>query len=587
MSASMNTLVDINHLILTGTEHANYVAIDNGQFPRLPEYEIVLKEITLSAGLKAYFSVDVKWTRTNRERELEPIDQSRDDEGWNGEMKDLGQEYAILFDTAARRAWLVNGQSVLLHLLRASLENDRDQLSSYLNTPDPGDSSTEETAAGPNLVNMVTAQGSPPAAAVVTTQAIGSQSGPAFVLTELNKIARCYQDRSGSLLKSDAFRKFRKLTLSERDTIKDADDETQANAVYVERRLIKLLEGLWKMSRKGEVHSSEPKTLEGYDFWDLARCRSPLSAKAVKLSAVAEGWIEFTRSLPAITLFASGFGTLLRPDCAEGHVCSHCLWNREAPAGQDILAMSMADLEHLHRPEWRSSDPGERIVKGKFPWPQPAGCFTPCTRRSAKACSRTIRIQTFKNPPKDVSKRLLKSPLLKFHLSLTKREGPETTGEVKRTGALLLGDSDHWKSKSANVFLAVSKAGSNSDASHPSDSTGRDRPNMLSLTPTIDNRSRAASASEASNVQPSSMIISASGSSVTTAIEASGMDVPSAGDSHTAGSLYATARPTSDAAGHPSSHSTPHVVVSPSNPSTGTVPAGQQPVNYTRLMTLQ
>ncbi|KAI1163473.1 hypothetical protein F5B18DRAFT_316887 [Nemania serpens] len=496
---------------------------DNAQFPRLSEYKIVLNEIKLSAGLKAYFLATVGWTRTKRERELESIEGSRGDEGWNGEMKFLGQEYVILFDTAVQRGWLVNGQRVLLHLLRASLENDCDQLSSYLSRPDVGGISTEEAVAQPNMANMVAAQ------------AVESRSGPAFVLAELGKTARRHRDHSGSLLTSDDFRKFRKLTLNERETIEDGDDAIQDNEVYVERRLMKLLEGLWKMmNQKGQVHSQELNILEGYDFWDLARCRSPLSPNAIKLSAVAEGWIEFTRSLGAVTLFASGFGTLLRPDYGEEQdVCDRCLWNREAPAKLDVLAMSMADLEHLHRPEWRSSAPGERIVKGRFPWPRPASCFTPCTRRPTRACSGTLRIQI--------------------------------SGEVKSTGAILLGDPNRWRSKSGDGSF-VSGGESNSDVSHPSESTGRFRPNML--TSTMDSRSRAASASEASSIQPSSMKLNASRSDATTATETRGTDTPSASGSHTTSSLHAAARPTSNPEGHSSRHSTPQVVVSPSNSST-------------------
>lgn len=408
-------------------------------------------------------------------------------------MQKLGREYAILYDTSTQRGWLVNVQNTLLHLLRSSLINDSEELSLSSMTQSAGLSVLEGTE--------------------VSTE---PQSGPLFILDELNKIAEQSRDQSDIILRSDAFRQFRKIELSNKDSI---GPNGTAETVYVEQLLRKLIEGLWKMvENASKAKHTESRILEGYDFWDFSRCRY-LKPRAVEIGAVAGGWIEFTRSLQAITLFASGLNTLLRPDHVEGQpICERCLWNSEVPTGQNVMAISMSDLERLHRPIWRSSSPGDREVKGGFSWSRPAACFHPCSHSSEQSCSDSPRIQAFRRPlDEGSSPRSLKDRLRKATLPFKRKPKVKTSGEVKSEGAILLGDVAHWmRRKRRTRPLAISSISArltglrSSDLNPPHDAK-RELQNTTSQISSIDDGERAASASKASNILTPSTMINLSG----------------------------------------------------------------------------
>jgi len=64
-----------------------------------------------------------------------------------------------------------------------------------------------------------------------------------------------------------------------------------------------------------------------------------------------------------MTLFGSGFGNIIRPAKTDKDSCNRCLWNMQMPLGKDILALTVADLEYLHRGEWRTTDTNDRMVR--------------------------------------------------------------------------------------------------------------------------------------------------------------------------------------------------------------------------------
>ncbi|KAH8668660.1 hypothetical protein BX600DRAFT_460483 [Xylariales sp. PMI_506] len=179
--------------------------------------------------------------------------------------------------------------------------------------------------------------------------------------------------------------------------------------------------------------------LEGFDFWDIAgRCSDPLSSKGVKLKGDAEGWVGFTREIHAITLFGRGFGELLVPKQTNPfnqQICSRCFWNVPVPCGRDLLAVTLADLETLHKrePQWGVTSPGERLVVQKFVWERPASCFTACTCSSThQRRPEAGRVQTFRLLSEDGVSivRIAKSPM---------KKAPKDEGQVSRRGAVLLG----------------------------------------------------------------------------------------------------------------------------------------------------
>jgi hypothetical protein len=81
------------------------------------------------------------------------------------------------------------------------------------------------------------------------------------------------------------------------------------------------------------------KHLEGWDFSDLISDRDP-QPRVATLQSAGYGWVDFVRSIDAITILGSGFGELIRPIDAEG-LCSE--WQL-LPTGRYYLAASVSDL---------------------------------------------------------------------------------------------------------------------------------------------------------------------------------------------------------------------------------------------------
>ena len=83
--------------------------------------------------------------------------------------------------------------------------------------------------------------------------------------------------------------------------------------------------------------------LEGWDFKDLATDNDPFYSRVSTLQTFGKGWVDFTRSIHAITLFGRGFGSLIRP--TEGSL--ECKYWSKLPAGKFYLAASGMDLKQI------------------------------------------------------------------------------------------------------------------------------------------------------------------------------------------------------------------------------------------------
>ena len=84
------------------------------------------------------------------------------------------------------------------------------------------------------------------------------------------------------------------------------------------------------------------KHLEGWDFKELATGYDPCPRVAT-LQALGYGWVDFVRSIGAVTLFGRGFGDIIRPFQFDG-MCPQ--W-RTLPSHKYHLAASMFDLNKI------------------------------------------------------------------------------------------------------------------------------------------------------------------------------------------------------------------------------------------------
>ncbi|KAK3292379.1 uncharacterized protein B0H64DRAFT_419674 [Chaetomium fimeti] len=219
--------------------------------------------------------------------------------GYVDKLRWIRQRYFTLYDVDDNRGFLIDGASTLLHLLRTSLHL----------------SSVDEFASE--------------------------------LLFEHSK----FQESPDPLKRSSAV----KVLLSETNRRLPLYREDEHTSTTVQHRIEQLYETLEKLvdhahhaeaTHKG-VHA-KPRIsnhLKGWDFTDLASDRDPFHLKVAKLP-LSVNWVDFTRAIPAVTLFGRGFGELIRP-AAHPHpqqLQQACLDWMALPTDQYHLCVGAADL---------------------------------------------------------------------------------------------------------------------------------------------------------------------------------------------------------------------------------------------------
>ncbi|KAN0078700.1 hypothetical protein V8E54_005213 [Elaphomyces granulatus] len=237
--------------------------------------------------------------------------------GYIPKLRWIATKYVVLWDETDKRGWLVNGISALLHLVRASLEHYRtdDFSSSFLFEPSKMKDAAEHK---PNSAHKV-------------------------LIDDNNKQLEIYPGRS---------ERFEEET-------KQKGGDTEGSKTWKKKRGYYLFEDLVEhhydiLERIVEHHSHVAgrngvnlkvrvrKYLEGWDFVELATDHDPCPRIAT-LQALGYGWVDFIRSIGAITLFGRGFGDIIRPIEFDG-MCTN--W-RSLPTRKYYLAASVFDLKKI------------------------------------------------------------------------------------------------------------------------------------------------------------------------------------------------------------------------------------------------
>lgn len=200
-------------------------------------------------------------------------------------MKWISQKFVILWDIEDKRGWLVNGASALLHLVRASLAQD-----------------IFDNKFGP--LCLFSTKEFQEASRLHRTDAALE-----VLLNPNNLKAKIYPEEDG-------FIRFKAY-------VEDFSDLLEKMLDYQSR----------------VVNQNIPRSLlEGWDFNDLTTGRDPIYPREAFLNPEALSWVDFTRSVHAITLFGRSFGEVIQPARAG---CS--AWAK-VPCGRSYLAASATDL---------------------------------------------------------------------------------------------------------------------------------------------------------------------------------------------------------------------------------------------------
>ena len=313
-----------------------------------------------------------------------------------------------LVDEDDKRGWLVNGTSALLHLTRASLRHysTDDFSSSFLFKAEEMDNSTE---------------GKPFSASKILSNPKNRQleiyeGGSESFEQEETKVTGDGTEVSRSKTNKSSFYLFQNLVEQHYNSLEQIMDH------HVD------LAGRSGVKLKARVRNY----LEGWDFVDLAKGRDPYP-RVASLQAVGWGWVDFIRSIDAITVFGRKFGDIIRPRDVAG-MCSD--W-RTLPIDNYYLSASILDLKNIMEVFGHMKDGYLSPVEGLV-WHCPGDLFAPCScchRGRAELLIKKVFRRTY-NP---VQIFVPKSARLILDIN-----GPGRLDDLPDDGALVFGHNISW-----------------------------------------------------------------------------------------------------------------------------------------------
>jgi hypothetical protein len=310
---------------------------------------------------------------------------SRDD--YTMRLKWVSKKFVVLYDVKERRAWLVDGLSAVLHLVRASLKCDLEDPFKALFLYEPSAfKETDRMYSGKYAAIQVLTNPenmSLPLYAKPESAKEDISIGDAGVQTRMlskTKTNYCLKDRIESI-----------CGVLEQIMAHQADVATQDGVGF-------------------RINSTPRRHLEGFDFMDIATDEDPFWPRMVDLRSSGRGWVDFTRALHAITLFGSGFGELIQPVSEQPSICEGCNVYADVPKGQDYLAVCVRDIKDIIQKRGSTNTVPWRLIDNIY-WHTPDKTFEPCSR-NRKSSAKHDRVQVllpatfpklwgrnFKNPP--------------------------------------------------------------------------------------------------------------------------------------------------------------------------------------------
>lgn len=310
----------------------------------------------------------------------------------------LATRYVVLWDETQKRGWLVNGTSALLHLARASLEHYRtDDCSEVFRF----DASKMEDAADhmPNSAIKI----------LINERNRGLEIYPGKI--ERSKDSETTQkgkevESSRAFKKKEGYFLFEDLIEQHYNTLDQMIDHQKKAG------------GKNGIDMKLRVRNH----LEGWDFAEVATDHDPIPRVAT-LSALGYGWVDFIRSIEAITLLGREFGEIIQPAYFRG-MCPR--WE-SLPTGKYYLAVSSFDMKRIVEKFGDDSVQPLQAADGLL-WHCAGDAVAPC------GCQKRIKWLYRHHDPVQV----FYPKTAKCVLPL---QGPS---ELKTTGAMVFGHNIAW-----------------------------------------------------------------------------------------------------------------------------------------------
>jgi hypothetical protein len=317
----------------------------------------------------------------------------------------IEKKYVVLWDEKTKRGWLVNGTSALLHLVRMSLR--------LYKKGNYSDGLLFDES------RMWNATGHDPASAAKVLKDEG------------NRKLEVWRGRSEKLREEE----WKSPAEQEVST-----SQKRKSSSYLFENLV---EQKWSVLELLIESHKQPATLnginlklrfrkhlEGWNFEDIAGESDP-EPRVATLNAVGYGWVDFVRSIEAITLFGCGFGDIIMPSKAE-KICPQ--WS-QLPKGEYHLAASMFDMNNIMSRSRKTHDKGIEVVRGLL-WHSPTDPFIRCN------CQRYENSGVSPEPPTK-HHNPVQALFPKRSMLYPK---PRKPGNLNNSGAVIFGHTRSWGS---------------------------------------------------------------------------------------------------------------------------------------------
>ncbi|KAL1846020.1 hypothetical protein Daus18300_014381 [Diaporthe australafricana] len=298
----LSQLTSMRHVIGWWSHVKNYAGAVDANFDigrcGLPSPGLGFALEKINVGFSRYITANALVALGKRDKPLPAVTSNV----YLDQMRCISRKYAVLYDVDEQRAWLLDGASVLLHLLRSSLIIDEEDGMSPIHGhrdlyhPVIADGSIKPFQVLRESMNLKLYE-MPEAEDITIKTKWSGKARPAQALssrqvTETRKQTwYCIKDRVD-------------LIYSALDEIFDHHSDMSSSGVGFKVRL-------------------SPRTqLEGFEFWDIASGASHIRPYTTTLDASGEGWVDLVRELQAIVLFGRGFGEILQPMGSVANISS-------------------------------------------------------------------------------------------------------------------------------------------------------------------------------------------------------------------------------------------------------------------------
>ncbi|PGH07641.1 hypothetical protein GX51_01650 [Blastomyces parvus] len=254
----------------------------------------------------------------------------------------------VFYDVSDHRAWLVDGVSALLHLVRVSL---------YLDQNDP--ESTYDWVFDANQLKETWEGCTARLAALKTLKSWDNLN------LNVHVKARTGIDGKHVIEYSTFGERVKKILHS--------------MEILVDRQVKIDSEDGIKISQSLDLGR---KSIVGFDILDVITPFGPIHTRIKHLPSRGHGWKDLIPSIGVTTIFGNGFGDLIRPDNPDT-ICSH--W-KSVPTGMDYMATSVSTLKMLYEKRLQRIEPALSIgdMTSKITWTSPCQPFKPCECLTSK-----------------------------------------------------------------------------------------------------------------------------------------------------------------------------------------------------------